>query len=145
MSFNDFKKERKEGRKWLLWIIGVVVVFSILFSILGVVGKVASTPGRVLNKTLETENVITQYEFYYDTFTSYQSRSKQIAEFVDRIRDEEDKVEARFLRTELSGQRQSCRDMVAKYNSNSQKLTTKLFKGWDLPQRLDLNTCEYGG
>ena len=36
-------------------------------------------------------------------------------------------------------------DLVAKYNANSAKITTKYFKGWSLPERLDLNSCEYGG
>lgn len=143
-DFANFKAERQDFRRWWVWGIALLIATVVCLTIFGQVAKVVSTPARVLNKTLDTDNVITQYEFYYDVHEGYLARVGQIREFSGRVAQETDATERRFLNTELSGQRASCRTLVAKYNANSQKLTTKHFKGWALPHRLVLQTCEEG-
>lgn len=108
----------------------------------GVVGTVASAPGRVVNKTLGTDNIITSYEWFYDTNAQITARKGQIRAHQKLAVDETDKREKSRLMLEMSAMQQSCRDMTTKYNANSQKANKSLFKSNSLPESFPDNACE---
>lgn len=130
-------------------ILGIIAVIgagllgiSLVTGIIGSAGKILSTPSRVLNKTLDTNNVIHKYEWFHDVYTQQGARVNQIIQFKGFLYGEEDKNEKQRLRMEMAAQQMSCRDLVAKYNANSEKMNVSIFKGWSLPDRLEESDCE---
>jgi hypothetical protein len=127
--------------------VGIFLVF-IFFAVIGIplwyihaAGSVVTAPARVLTRTMDTDHIIDSYEDFRDTYQAYNARVAQIKEFGKQIpADADDKKQ---LRTELSGQRQSCRELVARYNSNSSKANHNIFKlgGGSLPNELDMEEC----
>ena len=129
----------------LKWGAGLAVVGFLLFGLLhvmGVIGTAATAPGRVVNKTLGTENIIASYEWFYDVNAQYEARSGQIKGHAALAKAESDPKERSRLNIELGAMRQSCRDLVAKYSANSEKANKSIFKSRGLPETLPLNACE---
>ena len=127
--------------KWAAWIIALIAVIGFVGSLVGTATKVATAPGRVLNKTLETNNIIDSYEWFYDTNAAFISRQNQVVQYNTMYAEEEDKSEKRKIRTELAAMQQTCRDLVTKYNANSEKMNKSIFKGWELPHSLYIEDC----
>lgn len=82
------------------------------------------------------------YEWFHDVFQEVQARQTQVQATTELIASEVDPGEVRRLKVERAGQQQSCRDLVAEYNSNSDKVTTGIFQGSSLPDHLDAEICE---
>lgn len=121
----------------------------VFFSVIGIplwylnaAGTVATAPARVLTRAMDTDNIIDSYEDFRDTFQAYNARVAQIRDFTKQKPADAD--DARQLRTELAGQRQSCREIAARYNSQSSKANHSFFKlgGGTLPSSLDMETCD---
>ena len=53
--------------KWILSIMIIITILGVASSFLGLLGKAATVPSRVISKTLDTNNVIQTYEWFYDT------------------------------------------------------------------------------
>jgi len=140
MDFKDYKTERREGKKWLFWGIGILFVLGLTLHFLGVFTTVATAPGRVLTKTLGTDNIIQSYEWFYDVDAAYKARMGQVTEFTSLL-SEVDGGEATRVRIELGAMRQTCRDLATKYNANSEKMNKAIFKGWSLPETLSMENC----
>lgn len=123
-------------------IIGSILGLTVLSSVMGIFSSVVTAPGRVIQKTMETNNIIQSYEWFYDVNAAYIARSRQIEDFNGWLTDDSnDKQEKRRLQIEVSAVRQSCRDLVTKYNANSEKMNKSIFKGWSLPQTLSVASC----
>ncbi len=122
--------------------LALVLGLTVLGSALGVFSSVVTAPARVIGQTLQTDNIIQSYEWFFDTNAAYISRRKQVSDFTTFMADKENNAqEKRMLRIELSAVKQSCRDLVTKYNANSEKMNKTIFKDWSLPNTLDLATC----
>jgi hypothetical protein len=130
--------------KTMLYVFALFVVLSVLsvgLRFLNAASSVASAPARVLTRTMDTDNIIDSYEDFRDTFQAFNARVAQIENFkTQKPVDADDRAQ---LRTELAGQEQSCRELVARYNSNSSKANHKFFKlgGGELPDRLEMEAC----
>lgn len=111
-------------------------------SYINAVNKAATAPARVASKTLETDNIIFNYERFFDQNKNFVARVAQIKEQASYLEAETDPAEKSMLRTEVSAMRQSCRELAASYNADSQKLNRNLFKSNSLPAALDANECE---
>ena len=123
--------------------IGFLIVLGIAANWLGVLGVAASAPSKIAIKTLETDNIIHNYEWFHDVNASYQSRLGQISTHTGWLKDSEGH-EAVNLRIELGAMQQTCRDLVTKYNANSEKINRGVFKGWSLPESLNSLSCQEG-
>ena len=132
----------KSVMKWGLFIITAGFLLFGALHVFGVIGKAASAPGRVINKTLGTDNIITSYEWFYDTNAQFDSRRSQVKAHAGLVAAETDAKERQRLNVELAAMRQSCRDLATKYNANSEKANKAIFKSNGLPDTLQLNTCE---
>ncbi len=124
-------------------LIGVAILVGLIMgaSLLNTALTVATAPGRVLVKTLDTNNIIQSYEWFYDVNASYRAKVGQISQFKEFLNEEEDKAEKRKLRIESAAIQQVCRNLVEKYNANSTKMNKSIFKGWSLPVALNQSTC----
>lgn len=124
--------------------IGVAALIAIPVGLnaIGVFNTVATAPGRVINKTLQTDNIIFNYERFFDVNANYTARVAQIDEYKPVLAGETDPAEKARLRTELSAMKQSCRELANGYNADAQKLNRSLFRDSKLPEQLDVTACE---
>lgn len=110
-------------------------------SLIGGAASVATAPGRVVSKTMQTDNIIGNYEAFFNRKAQYDTRIAQIGTQVVAVADNEDPAEASRLRVELAAMRQSCRTLAAQYNADSAKLNRSVFKSNDLPATLSESAC----
>jgi hypothetical protein len=135
------KEVTSELIKWGLVFLVVSAVLGFVGSYLGVFGKALTAPSRVINKTLDTNNIIHNYEWFFDVNAAYTSRLGQIKTQKAWLSDSKGD-ETNRLRIELGAMQQTCRDLATKYNANSEKMNTSVFKGWSLPDSLSMSSCE---
>lgn len=124
-------------------LLGVVVIgVSVLgISVMSSMLSVATAPSRVISKTLETDNIIQSYEWFYDVNSQYITRHSQVSQYKDILGSETDQAEKRKLRIDLGAMQHSCRTLANNYNANSLKMNKSIFKGWSLPDTLDATNC----
>lgn len=124
--------------------IGVAALIAIPVGLnaIGVFNTVATAPGRVINKTLQTDNIIFNYERFFDLNANFTSRRAQYLQYKGFLLTETDPAEKIRLRTEMAAMQQSCRELATKYNADSQKMNRSLFKDKDLPYTLNIAECE---
>jgi hypothetical protein len=142
----EYSEARKEGMGLFAWFIVFAVVGGLallILHVLGVFGSVATAPGRVVSRTLDTDNIITKYEWFHDANGVYVSRVAQIkAKKRDMTDASNDAAEKYRLRTELGAMQQSCRDLANRYNANATKTNQSIFMGRDAPTALNPSACE---
>lgn len=124
------------------------VLGVLLIGVVGVVGSfvmtassVATAPARVVSRTLETGNIINNYEWFHDANAQYRSRVAQAAEH-KQMMAATDSAERNRLSIELSAIRQSCRDLATRYNANATKSNRSIFMGRDAPETLSMEMCD---
>lgn len=145
MTYSDSRQERKDARRWMVW--GIFFLFGgfILIGGLGFMLNVFSAPARVITKTLGTDNIIQNYEWFYDTANAYNARVGQIRSQIVAMKAAKDSggdfTAVDRYRVELEGMRQSCRELSAKYNANAAKVNRNIFKTDSTPERLDETQC----
>ena len=127
--------------KWIFLGGAAFVVIGLLMNFLGVFGSIGSAPGRVIGKTLQTGNIIHSYEWFHDTNAAYQARMNQIRAY-SQMMESTPGNEKLNMGMELQAMRQSCRDLATRYNANSAKVNVGIFKGTNVPDSLNLNSCE---
>lgn len=129
----------------ILSVIGVIALLltvPVACGVYSVYTSAATAPARVITKTLETNNILYNYEYFFDVNAAYETRVGQIKQYKVFMETESDPAEKIRLRTEQGAMQQTCRELVAKYNANSQKANRNLFKARDLPSQLEPLTCE---
>ncbi len=124
-----------------LWTAGIIAL-PVALSAYSTFSTVVSAPSRVVNKTLETNNIIFNYERFFDINANFQSRTAQVKQYKEFFANETDSAEKIRLRTEMSAVQQSCRELARSYNADSQKMNRSLFKDKDLPYELNASECE---
>jgi hypothetical protein len=138
-GFREYKQERRASLKWGVWSILALVLLLACVSLF----YLMSAPSRVLNRTMQTDNIIQSYEWFHDTHNSFMARVAQIKSHQRAMKlagDDADRQDR--YRIEVEAMRQSCRDMAARYNANSTKINKSIFKGRTAPARLNLSECE---
>jgi hypothetical protein len=124
----------------LILAVGLFVGVPIGCAVLSTVNSAATAPSRVINKTLETDNIIYSYEWFFNTNAQYTARAAQISEY--KAFTDTDPEERARLRMELSAVKQSCRELANNYNANGMKLNRTFFRSKNLPETLDVEICE---
>jgi hypothetical protein len=139
---SDFKDFAGQTLKWTAIggvCLGIVAGGAFL---LNVATQPLRTAGGVINRTFDADNVIAKYEWFHDAHGQYQARVNQIVSTRQMYTEEKDIAERSRLRIELSAQRQSCRDIVTRYNANATKTNVSIFQGREAPSSLNIQTCE---
>lgn len=124
-----------------LLVVGGVALKVLLFPAM-IVNTAADSAKGVIDKTLDSSNVIHKYEWFHDVNANRDSRLNQIKAHLSILSDETDKKERSRLSMELAAMQQSCRDLSTRYNANSEKVNVSIFKGSTLPATLNINDCE---
>jgi hypothetical protein len=123
-------------------IVGGLIALPLAIGAYSTFSSVATAPSRVINKTLQTDNIIFNYERFFDVNASFTSRSAQVKQYKEFLATETDPSEKVRLRTEMAAMQQSCRELATKYNADSQKMNRSVFKDSDLPYTLNIAECE---
>lgn len=121
--------------KWALVCVAGLSALVIVGSMAGLFTSVATAPSRVLSRTLDTDNIIHNYEWFYDTQAAFIARVAQIKSYKALATNQTAKME-------LAAMRQSCRTIATKYNANSAKVNRSIFKGSTVSQKLNIRECE---
>lgn len=119
-----------------------VVAIPVGCSFLSTATTVATAPSRVINQTLETNNIIASYDWFFAVNAQYNSKVAQLTQQKQFLADELDPAEKQKLRMEVSAIQQSCRELSNNYNANSEKMNMSFFRDKDLPSALDEKACE---
>jgi len=130
--------------KTLVAILGfffLVFVGYIGVTYLNTVATVATSPARVVTKTLETNNIISNYEWYFDTNAQFETRVTQLQNYKPILAGTSDATEKSRLNIEVMAVQTTCLALGNQYNANSVKLNDGLFKDWRLPKVLDVTRC----
>ena len=122
--------------------VAALIVLPVACGAYSIYSSVVTAPARVINKTLETSNILTNYEIFHDESKQFDARVAQVDEHRSFLAAETDPAERTRLRMEMAAQQQSCRELAADYNANSLKLNRQLFKDRGLPPVLDAGRCE---
>lgn len=128
--------------KWSIAVAMIGLIIGLILSWTGLIGSIGTAPSRVINKTLQTDNIIESYEWFFNTNAQFDARVGQIKTHSDLVAATNDDPEKRRLGIELAAMRQSCRELATKYNANSAKMNKQAFKSDNLPSELDVATCE---
>jgi hypothetical protein len=127
-------------------VLPVFALSAVLFS-LGVFGSVASAPGRVVKRTMETDNILYNYEWFKRQYQQVGAVDGQIGdakadldEYASRIGNGDvtfqQEAEYSRLRSILTGLRNQRRNYVAEYNARARMANRSLFMGRDLPPEM---------
>lgn len=131
---NDYKEA---GNGTVFW---AFVIALVLLAAWGV--KILVTPAAIVGKTLDADNVITKYEWFYDAAGVINSRVAQVAAHRTLVANTTDPAEKSRLNIEIAGMQQSCRQMMQQYNANASKVNVALFKTAGTPASFSPSTCE---
>jgi len=148
---------------WLL-VLGMFVAIGVV----GFIGKVVLFPVHVLDKTAETgygivdktlnaDNAIFNYEQFHDLYQGAKQQAVNISNSKNQINNlqetygEDASKYPKDVRNDLSFQQQTLegyllqyQKIVSEFNSNSKKLNRELFKAKELPYQLPLDYKELG-
>ena len=116
----------------------VIMVALLGCGLLWITCTVLGTTCGVVQRTMNPDNVIFNYEWFHDVHKQVLAQQQNVQVHKRLLKEEEDKSEKKKLRVELAGMEQICRSLVQKYNANSLKLNRKLFKESNLPHSLDM-------
>lgn len=124
----------------------VIILMSVLLFMFTCSYRTITAPMNsavgVVEKTLDPNNVIHSYEWFFDVNEKIKARVSQIAAHNEIIKSTTNQDELINLRIEQVGMKQSCREMIAQYNANSSKANVVLFKSNSLPTVQDPIICE---
>lgn len=151
----DGEKYNFSVGKVILNICLVVILLSIIFLIIKIIlfpvntaHTVANTAQKVMTKTLDVDNVISNYEWFEQQYEDYQAiqnklvQAKADIESFEKTAGErinwtfEDKNEYSRLTTIASGIQYQMEDIKAQYNAKSKMGNRNIFKSKNLPYQI---------
>lgn len=129
----------------------VLVIVAVCFS-LGLFGNVFNQAGRIVNKTIDADNVIYNYEWFkqrHEDIGAIESKIELSVSAVNSFESSagerkdwhrEDREEHARLSTVRLGLEQQRADLVAEYNARSRMVNRSIFKTGDseLPEEIEL-------
>jgi hypothetical protein len=138
MSYREDYRSVEEEAFWtmprlLVGTVSAIFVFFLIFFL--------TQPLRMIAKNVDANVVQRNYEDFFNMNELIKTRIGQIASHKDIIRDNDDKAEYSRLQVELSGMKQSCREIVGRYNAQSAKLNSGFTRSSTLPVTHDSNIC----
>lgn len=141
----DFENKPVRSLAISFAVIGAVLVVG---SYVGSAVMISTLPSRIVNKTLDTNNVIQNYEWFKQQYQDILAIDQKIATFKLDIESFEasagprdtwkfdDRQEWNRINSVVSGLTSQKASMVAEYNAKSQMANRNLFKTNDLPEQL---------
>lgn len=133
----------------VLLIVGVIVLIPMLIMLWGI-GTALNTTQEIVEKTVDVDNVIYNYEWFKETWEDIQALEKKIENaemnlntFKENAGEPKDwnysiSEEINRLNGICLGLRNQRADVIAKYNARSKMANRNIFKGKSLPLSIDI-------
>jgi hypothetical protein len=159
MNWDKFEKQVEAGPYSAMKTIGCVIVVGfggilsviVLLNVLGFIGNPAKQASRVVNKTIDADNVIANYEWFkqrHEDIAAIDTKITDAAESVETFKADagdrdtwhrEDREEYSRLSAVHLGLKQQRADLAAEYNARSRMTNRSIFKTGDveLPGRIE--------
>jgi len=151
MSWDRLEKAGDKGPEALfMWVFWRLLAVGIIVGAVGFVFNPFKQAGRIINKTIDADNVIYNYEWFKQRHESISALDKKVADAeaaADTFKKEagprdtwhrEDRIEHSRLAAVALGLTQQRADMAAEYNARGRMANRSIFKMGDveLPQRI---------
>jgi hypothetical protein len=149
MTWDKWEQAADKGPEALLWKYGVTVfVIIVIVSVLGFVLYPVVQGARVVEKTLDADNMIYNYEWFKQRNQDIRSIDAKIVASeasVSMFKEDagprkewkrEDREEYARLSAVLLGLKQQRADLAAEYNARSQMANRSIFKTDELPSSI---------
>lgn len=149
MSWNKWESAAERG-PWSLFT-RLLVLFVAITVVVGIAGFVLNPfrqAGRIVDKTIDADNVLYNYEWFKQQFRSVGAIDKKIVaqeKAVSSIKSQlglrsewtrDDRIEHDRLASIVTGLEQQRADMVATYNARAAMANRQIFMGSDCPEHL---------
>lgn len=150
-GWDKWESAAERGPGSLMWkVIGFVVFFSIVIGGIGFVANPFRQGARIINKTIDADNVIYNYEWFklrHENIEAIDTKIKQADTAVVQFKEDagerkdwhrEDREEHSRLSAITLGLKQQRADMASEYNAKSRMANRSIFKAGDveLPERI---------
>lgn len=151
-TFREYKGTVNDGMKYGKWtfkrLLWPILLLIILLGVLGFVLRTCSQPARIIEKTLDADNVIYNYEWFKKQYNAVIAAEQQIVVLEKSIKDFKadagdrsnwqwgDREHYNRLSTRLDGLKTHRETLVADYNAKSAMINRVIFKGRELPETL---------
>lgn len=150
----DYRKEVRSittEAQWTFWFIAWrLIIAVILLAALGFIVSLLFRPAQVVDRVLDPDRIIQNYEWFEETYNDVKAFNAQIVTAKQQVADfqeaagpradwrREDTVEFNRLNAVLMGLRNQRDSTIAQYNARSNQITRNLFKGSNLPYQLQV-------
>jgi hypothetical protein len=145
MSWNKWESAAERGPGALMWkVIGFVVFFSIVIGGIGFVANPFRQGANIINKTIDADNVIYNYEWFkqrHEDIGAIDTKIVQADKVVEQFKEDagprpdwhrEDREESARLSSVAMGLKQQKADLAAEYNARSRMVNRSIFKAGDV-------------
>jgi len=141
-SFYDEETGTLKIGKSIAYVLLIVVVLSVIVWVAKVVTRPARTASDIIERTLDADNVIYNYEWFKQIVEDIEAMEKKVeitAQSVEDFKDLhskpydewtfDDKNEMSRLRTDLRGQRAHLEQLKADFRARAKMANRTIFKG----------------
>lgn len=141
MTYREGVRHATKEARWTVWHVFVAILsLSVVIGVIGWMLNIMSQPAKIVEKTLDADNVIYNYEWFklqHDDIRASQvqidNAETAISEFEDGLGprsewDIFDKKEHGRLGSVVLGLRNHRADMIAEYNAKSRMANRSIFK-----------------
>lgn len=149
-EWNKYESAAEKGPlPFVLKIIVPLVLISLVFMAAGHFLGWCDSGAQVIDKTLNADNVIYNYEYFKQAFQDIKALDAKIGDAQSasdkfdhqyatrKEMDRDDKTESDRLHSIVLGLQQERQNQVATYNARSQMANRQIFKSGDLPSHID--------
>jgi hypothetical protein len=150
MSWKTWNQAAEKGPVAIWWkVLGFVLLVTIVLGAVGVVFNPFRQGARILEKTMDADNVIYNYEYFKRQWRAIEAidrkievQQKSIGSFEESAgqRKEwtrDDRIEHARLSSIVVGLEQQRADMVAEYNARAAMANRQIFMGGDCPDHVE--------
>ncbi len=154
MSYREDSNQILKEARWTLgkifiYIILPIITLCIIGGIITFSLGILSQPGKIIQKTVDADNILYNYEYFKQTYRDVLATDSKIISAQQDLdnfkldageRDRwtfEDKNESSRLTSVLTGLKNYRQDVVAQYNARAKMLNRKLFMGKDVPPEIE--------
>ena len=151
MGWNDWERAAERGPMAVVWrVIGCVVLVSVVLGLIGFFLNPFRQAGRIIDKTIDADNVILNYEWFKQRNQDVMALDAKIdgaQHVIDNFATQagprkdwkrDDREEYARLSSIHQGLMQQRNDLAAEYNARTQMQNRSLFKTSDLPATISI-------
>ena len=150
MSWKSWDRAAEKGPVAIWWkVVGAMVVITVTLGVLWFVFNPFRQANRIIEKTIDADNVLYNYEYFKQQWRAVQAIDTKIdaqKKAVDAFEKSAgprkdwkygDREEHARLASIVTGLEQQRADMVAQYNARAAMANRKIFMGTDCPDHID--------